>query len=559
MSSLSEEDAVIRFAKKRNDKYCVEHSNNSALNAYISNHDNMGEFDCDSSYSSSCSTLSNNNINILNNDENCEFANLNNKKYYHSRLRTVHIWLIIFITSLNHLIRKFYEYFLYFLSIYFGVSFYSIVWSIVSFDLGLIISSLFILPFIISRLSPHFMQFLCEFIIGISILMIIYFNNSIISLFILRFVFGICYILQLSNFSICIKTFIANKSLQSSIIGKIDLSYSFILFLFILFAYMIDNNYINVIFYTLSIITIISSFMLFIIMPSQKLINYEIDRYNFISKLLLPMISFFTNNTYVPTLIFLIIIFLITFINTILTLILAPWLYNNYSLTITEFGYCTIIIGISQIFAIIFSYKFNNKLGIGWSLLSGILIQSLMFTLIYLFNSTNIFINTKLFINQNHYTFPLLFILLILSIHFIAVEFTYINSINVILHITPKYILNDKNIAINLVRFITSISRIIAAISTPYIYQYKIFNLLGCILLIIAFFMHLILMLYITHYKPNNQEYTEYTILSSTTNQESNISSHNSYIFQINDDDQINDDINEEYIAKILSTNIDFI
>merc|ERR1711897_57303 len=123
-----------------------------------------------------------------------------------------------------------------------------------------------------------------------------------------------------------------------------------------------------------------------------------------------------------PTAIFLIVIGIITFVNSALTLLLAPWLCSNYSLSITEFGYCTVIIGTAQVVAIIFSYQFGHKLGVGWSLVAGILVQALMFVLIHLLNSEGGLFYALIAANQSatHYTFPLLFVLLILAIHFIA-------------------------------------------------------------------------------------------------------------------------------------------
>merc|ERR1719225_1145187 len=130
---------------------------------------------------------------------------------------------------------------------------------------------------------------------------------------------------------------------------------------------------------------------------------------------------------HLSTAIFLIIIGIITFVNSALTLLLAPWLSTDYDLSITEFGYCTVIIGTAQVVAIIFSYQFGNKLGVGWSLVAGILVQCLMFILIYLLGSGGILwemiVSSKVFGESGHYTFPLLFIFLILAIHFIAAEF----------------------------------------------------------------------------------------------------------------------------------------
>ena len=47
---------------------------------------------------------------------------------------------------------------------------------------------------------------------------------------------------------------------------------------------------------------------------------------------------------------------------------------GDYSLTMTEFGNSTVIIGTSQVVAIIFIYQFGTRFGVGWSLVAGILV-----------------------------------------------------------------------------------------------------------------------------------------------------------------------------------------
>ena len=254
---------------------------------------------------------------------------MRNHKYYYSALSSVHIWSIVFVTSLNHLLRKFYEYFAFFLCVsYFeDVSFYSMVWSVAALDFAAMLSSSFILPFIITK-SPHFIQFSCQILIGMSVLFMVWWH-SFVGLFLLRFVFGIGYMLLLSNWSACISTFVS-PSKQSAAIGRIDLSWSFASFFFILCAYILDNYGINYIFYILSILAILSSFLLFSIMPSQKLIRTEIHSHNFKDSLLSMIRLIFFGH--LPTAIFLSIIGIITFVNSSLTLLLAPWLFTDYSL-----------------------------------------------------------------------------------------------------------------------------------------------------------------------------------------------------------------------------------
>ena len=505
---------------------------------------------------------------------------MRNHKYYYSALKSWHIWSIVFVTSLDHLLRKYYEYFAYFIctASFIGVTFYQIAWSVAALDFAAIFASCFVLPFVITK-SPHFVQFSCEIFIGLSMLFIVWWH-SFIGLFLLRFIFGIGYILILSNWSACISTFVS-PSKQSSAIGKIDLSWAFASFFFILCAYIMDNYSIDYIFYILSIIAIVSSLLLFSIMPSQKLIRTEIHPHNFMKHLLsMIRLVFFQH---FPTGIFLLIIGIITFVNSSLTLLLAPWLSRDYNLSITEFGYCTVIIGTAQVVAIIFSYQFGNKLGVGWSLLAGILVQTLMFILILLLNNNGIlypYIASSLLSNDTqseHYTFPLLFILLILAIHFIAAEFTYINAVTCMLHIAPIHIISSKTIAANSMRFVTSICRILGALFAPYFWYYssesiRIFILIAVLLLAAAFILHLGLMLYIACCVwEKNKEDEEYMMVSSNGDyyqksdfgaSDSNDHQYSSYMFEQDVDypniNRSDDEMDDEYIAKILSTNIDF-
>jgi len=332
-------------------------------------------------------------------------------------------------------------------------------------------------------------------------------------------------------------------------------------------GYILDNYGINYIFYILSILAILSSFLLFSIMPSQKLIRTEIHSHNFKDSLLSMIRLIFFGH--LPTAIFLSIIGIITFVNSSLTLLLAPWLFTDYSLSITEFGYCTVIIGTAQIVAIIFSYQFGNKLGVGWSLLSGILVQCLMFIFIYLFNKEDGIIYEILSYNSSHYTFPLLFILLLLSIHFIAAEFTYINAVSCMLQIAPIQVIQSKLIAANAMRFITSICRILGAVFAPYLWFYsddggsfQLFSFIAMILLSIAFLMHLMLMLYIYCVWDKNKEDEEYMVVSSNGDSLSNRYNYDenedeSYLFQ-NEMKEDEEEMDDAYIAKILSANIDF-
>merc|ERR1719410_1889324 len=311
----SEEEAVPRYVN-----YDEEHSHNAALNAYISNHrgpldpyssltdsssmhddvSSIGSYNDDKddmkqslnifnprSHSHSQSPFNTKDDHSSNNTERHALLQkdaskelhgrllrekvMRNHKYYYFALKPVHIWSIVTITTLNHLLRKFYEYFSYFLCMqFFALSFYSMVWSVAALDFAAILSASLIAPFIIDK-SPHFIQFCCQIFIGMTTLMMVWWHSTY-GLFLLRFVFGIGYNVLLSNWSLCISTFVS-PSKQSSAIGRIDLSWSFASFFFILAAYIMDNYGLKYIFYILSICALIASFLLFSIMPSQKLIR----------------------------------------------------------------------------------------------------------------------------------------------------------------------------------------------------------------------------------------------------------------------------------------------
>ena len=282
---------------------------------------------------------------------------MRNHKY--SALRSVHIWTIVVVTSLNHLLRKLYEYFAFPIAVYFGVSFYEIGWSVAALDVAAILSSTLLLPFVITK-APHFIQFVCQITIGMSVLFMVWWN-SFAGLFVLRFCFGVGYILILSNWSVCISTFVS-PSKHSSAIGRIDLSWAFASFFFVLCAYIMDNYGLDYILYILAVLAIVASFVLFSIMPSQKMIRSEVHPQNCLSSAWSMVRLIFCRH--IPTAVFLLVIGTVTFVNSALTLLLAPWLLTDYALSVTEFGYCSIIIGTAQVVAIIFSYQFGNRLGI---------------------------------------------------------------------------------------------------------------------------------------------------------------------------------------------------
>jgi len=450
---------------------------------------------------------------------------------------------------------------------------------VAALDVAAILSSSLILPFVISK-SPHLMQFSCQLLVGLSMLFMVWWS-SFLGLLVLRFVFGVGYILLLSNWSVCISTFVS-PSKQSAAIGRIDLSWAFASFFFILCAYVLDNYGLAYIFYILSVLAILCALVLFMTMPSQKLITAPIHRHNCTAQLtnMLRLIMC----QHLPTAAFLCVIGLVTLVNSALTLLLAPWLMTDYELTITEFGYCTVIIGTSQVVAIIFSYQFGNRLGVGWSLVAGILVQCLMFVLILLLGSGgllwgSIVSATDASSASSHYTFPLLLILLILAIHFIAAEFTYINAVSCMLHIAPVNVISSKTVAANAMRLVTSLSRIAGAVLAPWLWawegeggSFRVFSMLASILLGAAFVVDLSLMLYIACFvwDADAEEDAELYLMVSSEGGDVSASgdgeeressmSENVMMFARDKDyhRQPEDEMDDEYIAKILSTNIDF-
>jgi len=616
----SDEDAVDRFVNTGDKPYYDAHSNNNALSAYLSKH-RSAQYDHYASSSSSDSNHHNSgaiherddvssigsaaddhsehkqSLNIFNpsspsatkdtlNDEHQSLLQKDAKKDMHGRilrqkvmrnhkysaLKSIHIWFIVGVTSLDHLLRKLYEYFAFPIATLLGLTFQSMGYTVAALDVAAILSSSLILPFVISK-SPHLMQFTCQLLIGLSMLFMVWWS-SFLGLLVLRFVFGVGYILLLSNWSVCISTFVS-PSKQSAAIGRIDLSWAFASFFFILCAYVLDNYGLAYIFYILSVLAILCALVLFMTMPSQKLITAPIHRHNCGAQMANMLRLIFCQH--LPTAVFLGVVGLVTLVNSALTLLLAPWLMADYSLTITEFGYCTVIIGTSQVVAIIFSYQFGNRLGVGWSLVAGILVQCLMFVLILLLGSggllwSSIVSATDASSSSSHYTFPLLLILLILAIHFIAAEFTYINAVSCMLHIAPVNVISSKTVAANAMRLVTSVCRIAGAVLAPWLWawegaagSFRVFSLLAVIALGAAFVMDLALMLYIACFvwDADAEEDAElYLMVSSEGGGESGVASDESEDLMFAGDKDYHtrpeDEMDDEYIAKILSTNIDF-
>mmetsp|Transcript_11171 Transcript_11171/g.16967 ORF Transcript_11171/g.16967 Transcript_11171/m.16967 type:complete len:652 (-) Transcript_11171:36-1991(-) len=511
---------------------------------------------------------------------------MRNHKYYYSALRSGHIWCMVLVTSLDHLLRKFLEYFCYFLCVeqtaFTSVTFYGIAWSVASLDVAAIVASSFILPFIFSRFSPHFTQFTCQLFIGFSMLCVVFWH-SFVGLLVLRFLFGVGYILILSNWSTCIATFVS-PSKQSSAIGRVDLAWPFASFGLIVCAYVMQSYGAQYVFYALAILALVASLLLFAAMPSQKLIHSEIHSSNFMSQFA-SMLRLSLCLQHVPTSVFLGVIGIVTFVNSSLTLLLAPWLVTDYELSIAQFGYCTVIIGTAQMVAIIFSYQFGNKLGVGWSLLAGILVQLLMFVLIALLNSNGLVypdIMQAVEGSDTHFTFPLLLILLVLAIHFIAAEFTYINAVSCMLRIAPLHIISSKTVAANAMRFVTSMCRIGGALLAPFFWynspvllsnvrddsfgSVRLFAAVAVIALSVAFLMHLVLMCYIAccHLdKGGDSEDERMMMMSNTGFSDSTSQANGEKVFMFQNDrdyDRIQEDeeMDDEYITKILAANIDY-
>ena len=195
---------------------------------------------------------------------------------------------------------------------------------------------------------------------------------------------------------------------------------------------------INVILYALGISGVLCACVLGGIMPSSKLVFVEYDR----ERVFEMTRSMFEDILFgdLASVTFLASIGLISFTNMMLTICLAPWFIADYELTLTEFGYTTVILGTAQLTSIIFSGQFRTRLGTGWSMVAGTLVQFIMFVLLLLFNDNGVIVTqfgTKKG-EQGHYTFPLLIILLFLCIHYIAAEFTYINASTAMIQVAPS-------------------------------------------------------------------------------------------------------------------------
>ena len=116
---------------------------------------------------------------------------------------------------------------------------------------------------------------------------------------------------------------------------------------------------------------------------------------------------------------------------------------------------------------------------------------------------------TKIFKDiDKHYNLPILIVLLLLCIQFIASEFTFINTHPTILNINNN--INNQTASTNAYKIIIYISRILGYIIGILLYIYGEFRfivLIGSILLGISFIFHLILMITIVttnDYKPIN-------------------------------------------------------
>lgn len=131
---------------------------------------------------------------------------------YNQKLGNAHVWVIVFVKSLDHIGRKFFEYFAYFLAFdYFNFSsFYMFSWCVAAIDFSAILS-MFILPFIIDK-SPKKLQVICQSLIGKSIIAMAFWKGFG-GLFVLRFIFGLAYSLLLSIWSCCVAAFIPHVCL----------------------------------------------------------------------------------------------------------------------------------------------------------------------------------------------------------------------------------------------------------------------------------------------------------------------------------------------------------
>jgi len=255
-------------------------------------------------------------------------------------------------------------------------------------------------------------------------------------------------------------------------------------------------------------------------------------------------------------------------VNTTLVITLAPWLSNDYNLTITQYGYCTIIIGTAQIASILFSYSFRKKLGLGWSILAGILIQFIMFVILLFCNNHGIAYHQHWY-SGNYYQFPLLLILLILCIQFIAAEFTYIHIINGMIQIAPSDV--SQTVAANCARLMTCIGRIIGAVVGTLIWakgEFHYVTIIGCICLGVALFICLVLMCCILQQKMNDNsdasvkgkedidEQQDLDATSHNSQDTSNKYSINSFnVNNINDENQLDADYIIDEIANYNANN----
>jgi len=215
--------------------------------------------------------------------------------------------------------------------------------------------------------------------------------------------------------SACIGSFIP-RAKQESVVGLLELAWSFASFSFIIAAYILETEGIGTILYLFGIPALIVSCLLYWLIPSSLLVFEEYDRHN-MREMIVDMLCTTTFISHFPTLFFLVSLALCISANAILVITLAPWLVQDYGLSITEFGYCTLVFAVSQLCSILFSYQFKARLGRGWSFLAGILIQFSMFVLLLLFNNYGVMAKHE---DEDHYSLPLLLVLLVLCVHFIG-------------------------------------------------------------------------------------------------------------------------------------------
>lgn len=272
-----------------------------------------------------------------------------------------------------------------------------------------------------------------------------------------------------------------------------ELSWAFASFFFILIAYVMEAGGFNIVLYIFCISSVICAIVLLSIMPT----NTHETNDNTTLKERLKAIMTFIYSKYICFL-YLLSMILITFVNTMLTLLLAVWLTTDYYLTITEFGYCTIIIGTAQLVSILFSYQYRHKLGIGWSLLAGIIVQLCMFVVLLVFHNNGILSQWMMSSSSSAYSFPLLLMLLVLCIHFIAAEFTYINTVAAMIHFAPLDV--SVVVASQSLKIVTSVGRIAGAVLAAWVWYWGRFHLfveISCVCLGIAFCLYLVIMVYV--------------------------------------------------------------